>query len=69
MLGPLQRITRARFVLGLAGMACLVCLLSGKVPPVTGLIGFVCLLAGEFLERTLFFKAVVPLKMPGPVTS
>ena len=69
MLGPLQRITLARFVLGLAGMACLVCLLSGKVPPVTGLIGFVCLLAGEFLERTLFFKAVVPLKMPGPVTS
>jgi len=26
---------------------------------------FVCSLTGEFLERYLFFKAVIPLKMPG----
>ncbi len=65
MLKPLANITAARYATGLFGMACFAALLVESASPVIGLFGFVFLLIGEFLERTLYFKAVVALKMPG----
>ncbi|MGB0414960.1 MAG: DmsC/YnfH family molybdoenzyme membrane anchor subunit, partial [Coraliomargarita sp.] len=65
MLKPLANITAARYATGLFGLACFAALLVESAHPVIGLFGFVFLLIGEFLERTLYFKAVVALKMPG----
>ena len=63
LLQPLLGLTVARWrPLGGAGM---LCGLAESALPVIGLFGFVFLLVGEFLERALYFKAVVALKMPG----
>jgi hypothetical protein len=45
-----------RFLLGITGMALL---------PVQPWIGLSLLLAGEFAERSLFFRAGVAWRMPG----
>jgi formate dehydrogenase iron-sulfur subunit len=70
MSGELKRAATARFILGALG---------GIVLPLLGLFGVCnagtaigilgCLLAGELLERYLFFTAVIPPKMPGGIAS
>lgn len=67
MLKTLSGFTAARYATGLVGIACLAALLAPSAHPILGVIGFVFLLMGELLERTLYFKAVIALKMPGPV--
>lgn len=59
---PLRRWTVARFAFGLGGI---VLFLTPALTPAMALAGFVLLLAGEILERVLYFKAVVAPKMPG----
>ena len=54
--GPLRRLMVARFACGVFGLV----IFSFYLP-----LGFLLLCAGEFLERSTFFKAVVALKMPG----
>ena len=54
--GPLLRLTQARVACGIAGLV----LLPFYLP-----LGILLLCAGEFLERSTFFKAVVAYKMPG----
>ncbi len=56
LLGPLREVNLARFVIGLFGV---VLMLHNAWA------GFACLLIGEFIERTLFFKAGAAWKMPG----
>ena len=73
MTRPLKNVTAWRFVLGVLGgiaLPSLILALNSKVvnsPLLASLafLSFLLLLAGEFLERYLFFRAVVPLKMPG----
>ncbi len=69
---PLRRVTNARFILGLLGGVILPLVLAAKLNSsttevpwalVAAILGFS--LIGESLERFLFFRAVVPLKMPG----
>lgn len=66
--GPLRNRTVARFALGVMGGVVLplaaVLLGSAAHAPVATLALLSCF-AGELWERTLFFQAVVPLKMPG----
>jgi len=69
MLQPLAGLTAARYALSLVGMACYAALLASSAHPILAAFGFAAVLAGEFLERTLYFKAVVALKMPGAVKS
>jgi len=64
MLQPLLSITRVRYSVSLIGIVLLGLSCFGSTFAIPG---FVCILAGELLERTLFFKAVVALKMPGGV--
>ena len=56
LLGSLRHVTAMRFLLGITGMALL---------PVQPWIGLSLLLAGEFAERSLFFRAGVAWRMPG----
>ncbi len=56
LLGPLRWLQLARFVAGLTGIALL---------PTSAPCGFVCLMAGEILERIVFFRAAAAWKMPG----
>ena len=69
---PLANVTLARFCTGAAGGLALPLLLlysrsSADSPRVVGIViaAFSLLLAGEILERYLFFTAVVRQKMPG----
>ena len=66
--GALVNAGAARLLLGLLGMVGLplVLALDTTLPSTTAIaILFLLTLAGEFLERYLFFAAVVPPKMPG----
>lgn len=72
MVHHLKEYTFWRFVCGLAGgvVIPLILLLFGRHFPtveiiVWALLTFALTLTGELLERYLFFRAVVPLKMPG----
>jgi hypothetical protein len=63
-------VTISRFVCGLLGGITLpALLLFGVIPPVIAMGILPVSLAGELLERYLFFRAVVPLKMPGGIAS
>jgi hypothetical protein len=53
----------------LGGVALPALLLFGVLPPVIAIGILPASLAGELLERYLFFRAVVPLKMPGGIAS
>ncbi len=69
---PLRKTTNARFILGILGGVLLPSVwvtwsaswTTGTALTIAVLI-FALSLTGEFLERFLFFRAVVPLKMPG----
>ncbi len=69
--GPLKIPTRWRFACGIVGGILLpfiflqMSIEAGRVFVILSLLIFAISLAGELLERYLFFKAVVPLKMPG----
>jgi Fe-S-cluster-containing dehydrogenase component/DMSO reductase anchor subunit len=70
MITVLKKVTIWRFVCGIIGGVGLpIVLLSipmaGAATLFFSTMIFILLLAGEFLERYLFFKAVVPLQMPG----
>jgi DMSO reductase anchor subunit len=70
MSGVLRRATRLRFVCGaLGGIVLPALVLFGVVPTVfaTGILPISLL--GELLERYLFFRAVIPPKMPGGIAS
>jgi hypothetical protein len=79
MWGELAKLTQLRFALGLMGGLCLPWLLAayidprlesiqlGVAPLVIAASGFVCLLIGELIERSLFFMAAVSAKMPGAI--
>jgi DMSO reductase anchor subunit len=68
--GVLRRVTISRFVCGvLGGVALPALLLFGVLPPVIAIGILPVSLAGELLERYLFFRAVIPLKMPGGIAS
>lgn len=71
LVGPLARLTAARFIVGIAGGVMLPLLMAmsatdGSSPSLL-LVSLILLstLAGELIERTLFFAAVVAPKMPG----
>lgn len=70
--GPLKRECGWRFVCGIAGGVILPAFLSLRYEHMewpamlaAGIFIFALSLSGELLERYLFFRAVVPLKMPG----
>jgi Fe-S-cluster-containing dehydrogenase component len=70
MRGELRNVTRARFLCGGIGGLCLPFLVSAAAlgPGTTrglGLLILLSLLAGEFLERYLFFRAAPASRMPG----
>lgn len=72
MVGPLRNYTLSRFGCGIVGGLVLPLFSLGnhaQISPAGVLILSLFILgislAGEFLERYLFFRAVVPLKMPG----
>lgn len=69
MLQPLGNWTAVRYASGFVGLACFAALLAESAHPALGGIGFIFLIIGELLERTLFFKAVTAPKMPGGITS
>jgi DMSO reductase anchor subunit len=71
MMGPLKKWTVQRFAYGLAGGVILPLLwmalnqyLSMPAMLIWIWVMVVLMLAGELLERYLFFRAVIPLKMP-----
>lgn len=67
MLGRLGVLARARILLGVVGgvLAPLLSVLPGlPILPIAGA-ALGCCLAGEFAERYLFFRCVVPPRMPG----
>ena len=72
----LKKYTSARFAAGICGgmiLPLLILTLESQSPWSSLLLAgycssmFVLLLVGEMLERYLFFRAVVPLKMPGGI--
>jgi formate dehydrogenase iron-sulfur subunit len=70
MLGELQSVTNTRFISGVLGGIVLPLLLgSGLVEPAdlrpVAAAMFVLILAGEFAERYLFFRAAPASRMPG----
>lgn len=77
MTGELAALTKSRLICGISGGVALPGMLYQLVSPsgeagelFIGLVAsalFVACLAGEFLERYLFFAAVAPPKMPGGV--
>ncbi len=74
--GPLASEAVARVVLGVVGgmvLPAIAILLGSTVPHWTlntlAVGSCLALIAGEFLERTLFFQAVVRLKMPGGLSA
>ncbi len=68
MLQPLQWITAARYAVSFAGILCFIGAMLCDASSILSVCGFTLLLAGELLERVLFFKAVVAPKMPGAIT-
>lgn len=67
---PLRKILTARWVvMGLALVLGLVALLLPSLSVVLGTIAFLALVTGEWMERRLFFQAVVTLKMPGEIAA
>lgn len=64
MLKPLKLITMLRFAFGTGGFLALV---IAFFAPIFIVLAAALLLAGELLERTLYFKAVAAPKMPGGV--
>jgi DMSO reductase anchor subunit len=62
MRGTLRHVTMLRFVSGLAG--CALALFATRHAGIAAL-SFIALLAGEVLERYLFFSTSVALRMPG----
>ena len=79
MIGPLSNPTLARFAVGIFGGVALPLVILGQQEPflephllLTGIemvILFFALLAGELLERYLFFAAVSAPRMPGGIRS
>jgi DMSO reductase anchor subunit/ferredoxin len=68
--GVLRRATTLRFVCGaLGGITLPALVLFGLVPTAFGTGILPISLLGELLERYLFFRAVIPLKMPGGIAS
>ncbi|MBM3822397.1 MAG: molybdopterin oxidoreductase [Verrucomicrobia bacterium] len=68
--GPLRNAFIARWILGSLGGLILPVLQGASHTPVPSLIpalGFILALAGELLERRLFFAASAPDKMPGSI--
>jgi DMSO reductase anchor subunit len=69
MLGELQSVTKARFLfLGLGGFAVPLALLAGIAGEhvrAAAVVMLVALVAGEFTERYLFFRAAPASRMPG----
>ncbi|HEY0707496.1 MAG TPA: molybdopterin oxidoreductase, partial [Polyangia bacterium] len=72
MLRDLKNVTVARFLCGGIGglLLPLVALAGagGDVKPGLGVAIFVLLLAGELCERSMFFKAAPPSRMPGALS-
>lgn len=68
-LGPLRKVTIARFLLGVIGAIALPLAMLKATTPSAGIaISILVLLtAGEFLERYLYFAAVAAPRMPGAV--
>jgi hypothetical protein len=70
MSGVLRQATMWRFVCGALGGIMLPALVLFGVLPQVIAIGILPLsLFGELLERYLFFRAVIPPKMPGGIAS
>jgi formate dehydrogenase iron-sulfur subunit len=79
MSGELSRLTQLRFLLGAVGGLALPFWLSVFVEPHAArldldaaalsiaAVSALCLVAGEFVERSLFFMAAASPKMPGAV--
>lgn len=69
LVGPLRRATIARFTLGAVGGIVLPLAMTADRSAPIGLVSatliLICTLAGELVERYLFFAAAVPPKMPG----
>ena len=68
-LGPLRRVTIARFLLGVIGAIVLpMAMLRGTTQSAGfAVASLVLLTAGEFLERYMYFAAVAAPRMPGAV--
>ena len=69
MLRPLWAVTLGRFSCGLLGLLVFAAACFAAWPNWLPVLGFLLLLAGELLERVLFFKAVAAPKMPGAFLS
>jgi len=70
MAGALRSVTIVRIVCGALGSVILPVLVAfGCLPPIVAAGILPLSLAGELLERYLFFTAVIPLKMPGGIAS
>ncbi len=70
MRGELKAITLARFIFAfMGGMALPLAVLLGMTEPAFALAVMPLCLLGELLERSLFFTAVIPPKMPGGVAA
>jgi Fe-S-cluster-containing dehydrogenase component/DMSO reductase anchor subunit len=67
LLHPLRTITQLRFVSSFAGLLLLSLLLLFPGQVILPALALFCLLAAEFFERSLFFRAVAAPKMPGGV--
>jgi hypothetical protein len=69
MAGVLRRATISRFVCGaLGGLVVPALVLIGVLPRFFAIGILPISLLGELLERYLFFRAAIPLKMPGGIT-
>jgi DMSO reductase anchor subunit len=70
LIGPLSRITAARFLVGAFGgiLLPLLAAADSTISLLLSLAVFVLTLTGELLERYLFFAAVVAPRMPGVVS-
>ena len=67
-LRPLGKLLKLRWVvLGLALVAGVLAFYLSSVAAVLGALAFLAVMAGEWMERRLFFQAVVTLKMPGEI--
>lgn len=64
--GRLRPVHEARTACAfLGGIACPALLCAGPLPPAVAWLGLTLLVAGELLERSLYFRAVDAPKMPG----
>ena len=68
LVGQLRSLTATRFALGaIGGLAAPALVVAGAAPVVFAAIALVALVAGELLERSLFFRAVAAPRMPGSI--